>query len=283
MIAGAIIFDAISYAAVIVLIVVGLAIVVNMMGIFNFAHGELLLLGAYVQWTVSQSGLSPWLGLLLAPVIVGLVGALLEMSVIRRFYAAPVAAMFGTYAIGQIIRELVRWRIGGVYHSVPEPLAGALSIAGLQLPYWRLVVIGAAIAVVVAALFVLTRTHAGLRARAALENPMLARASGMSTQRIYTATFAIGAALAGLAGALIVPIYALSADLGLRFLIQGFLAVLLGGADLIAGALSGAAVIGVLNTALPWVVPPSFAEILVVVIAITIIRLRPQGIINKGR
>ena len=110
----------------------------------------------------------------------------------------------------------------------------------------------------------------------------LARASGMSTSRIYTATFALSAALAGLAGALIVPIYSLSGDLGLRFLIQSFLAVLLGGADLIAGAMAGAGVVGALNTTMPWVVSPAFAEILLVVIALTIIRTKPAGLVNRG-
>ncbi|MVA22059.1 branched-chain amino acid ABC transporter permease [Agrobacterium vitis] len=264
-----------------VLIVAGLAIVVNMMGIFNLAHGEFILLGAYVHWWAIEAGYPAWTGIVMAPIIVGVLGAALEIAVIRRFYSAPVAAMFATYAIGQVIRELVRWQIGGLYHAVPEPLAGGWTILGMAFPYWRLLVIASAIGVVTVSLLVLNRPHVGLRARAALENPPLARASGMSTRTIYTVTFATGAALAGFAGALIVPIYSLSADLGLRFLIQGFLAVLLGGASLVAGALGGAVAIGTLNTVLPWLVAPAFSEILLVAIALTLIRLKPDGIFGK--
>ncbi|UPT91970.1 branched-chain amino acid ABC transporter permease [Bradyrhizobium barranii subsp. apii] len=280
---SAFLFELISYASIVVLVVVGLVIVVNMTGIFNLAHGELILLGAFVQWSVAQAGLSPWIGLLLAPLIVGGLGAFLEITVIRRFYRAPVAAMLATYAIGQIIRELIRWYIGGNYHTVPEPLLGSLAVGGLQLPYWRLVIIAAAASTVIAAILVLTRTRIGLRARAAFENPRLARASGMSTQRIFTATFAVGAALAGFAGALIVPVYSLAADIGLRLMIQSFLAVLLGGADLISGPLAGAAIIGFLNAGLPWIVSPTFSEILLVFFAIALIRLQPQGVFSKER
>lgn len=282
MVVSQILFEIVSYSAVMLLIVVGLAIVVNMMGIFNFAHGEFVLTGAYVHWVMVGQGISPVLAILAAPVAVGLLGAGLEMTVVRWFYRAPVAAMFGTYAVGQIVREAIRWATGGVYHSVPEPLTGTVALLGASMPVWRLVIIACAVSMVVASLLVLNRTHVGLRARAALENPLLARASGMSTSRIYTATFALSAALAGLAGALIVPIYSLSGDLGLRFLIQSFLAVLLGGADLIAGAMAGAGVVGALNTTMPWVVSPAFAEILLVVIALTIIRTKPAGLVNRG-
>lgn len=277
-----IVFEIVSYSAVMLLIVVGLAIVVNMMGIFNFAHGEFVLTGAYVHWSLVTLDVSPVLAILAAPLAVGLMGAALEMTVVRRFYTIPVAAMFGTYALGQILREAIRWATGGVYHSVPEPLTGTVEFLGAVMPAWRLVIIGCAVAMVVASVLILNRSHLGLRARAALENPQLARASGMSTSRIYTATFGLSAALAGLAGALIVPIYSLSGDLGLRFLIQSFLAVLLGGADLIAGAMAGAAAIGSLATVMPWIVSPAFSEILLVVIALTTIRMKPGGLLNRG-
>jgi branched-chain amino acid transport system permease protein len=129
----------------------------------------------------------------------------------------------------------------------------------------------------------LTRTAFGLRVRAALENPALARASGISTDTIYAVTFAFGAALAGLAGALVVPIFSLFADLGIRFLIQGFLAVMLGGAGTFEGPVAGAGVIGTLSAALPWAVTPVLADVLVFVIAIVIVKLRPGGLINARR
>ena len=130
----------------------------------------------------------------------------------------------------------------------------------------------------VASYLLLTRTSFGLRVRAALENPSLARVSGISTSRIYALTFAFGAALAGLAGALVVPVFSLSADLGIRFLIQGFLAVMLGGAGTFEGSVVGGGVIGVLSAALPWAVAPVLADVLVFVIAVILVKLWPRGL-----
>jgi branched-chain amino acid transport system permease protein len=134
--------------------------------------------------------------------------------------------------------------------------------------------------VMMASYVLLARTSFGLRVRASLENPSLARASGISTSAIYGATFAFGAALAGLAGALIVPVFSLFADLGLRFLTEGFIAVLVGGVGSFAGPVVGAGVIGTLSAALPWVMPPVIADVLVFVLAIIFIKFRPQGLVS---
>jgi branched-chain amino acid transport system permease protein len=129
----------------------------------------------------------------------------------------------------------------------------------------------------------LTRTSFGLRARAALENPSLARASGISTSALYAVTFTFGAALAGLAGALVVPVFSLFADLGIRFLIQGFLAIMVGAIGSFQGAAAGAGVVGVLSAALPWAVPPVLADVLVFVIAIVFVKVRPGGLVAGRR
>ena len=238
-------FEILSFGAIVVLVVLGLGIIASMMGIFNFAQGEFVLLGAYVTYIVHSAGLPVWLGMLAAPFVVGALGFVLERTIVRRFYAAPIVAMLGTYALGLII------------------LITALVMIGSYL--------------------LLARTAFGLRIRASLENPALARASGISTNAIYGATFAFGAALAGLAGALIVPVFSLFADLGLRFLIQGFVAVMVGGVGSFAGPVAGAGVIGTLAAALPWIIPPVIADVLVFVLAIIFIKFRPQGLIStKG-
>jgi len=121
-------FDLLSFSAITVLVVMGLGIIASMMGIFNFAHGEFLLLGAYTVYLTHALGYPVWLGMLLAPLAVALVGLLLERGVIRFFYTDPVVAMLGTYAIGLVIRESVRGLVGGLYHSVPEPVAGSFSL-----------------------------------------------------------------------------------------------------------------------------------------------------------
>ena len=276
-------FEILSFGAIVVLVVLGLGIIASMMGIFNFAKGEFVLLGAYVTYIVHSAGLPVWLGMLAAPFVVGALGFVLERTIVRRFYAAPIVAMLGTYALGLIIREIVRGLIGGLYLSVPEPLGGSVNIGTMHFSTWRLVIILITALVMIGSYLLLARTAFGLRIRASLENPALARASGISTNAIYGATFAFGAALAGLAGALIVPVFSLFADLGLRFLIQGFVAVMVGGVGSFAGPVAGAGVIGTLAAALPWIIPPVIADVLVFVLAIIFIKFRPQGLLSaKG-
>jgi urea transport system permease protein len=276
-------FEILSFGAIIVLVVLGLGVIASMMGIFNFAHGEFVLLGAYTTYLVSSRGLPVWVGMLAAPFVVAAIGLIVERLVIRRFYAAPIVAMLGTYALGLAIRETVRGLIGGLYISIPEPLVGSFLIGGVQLSKWRLAIVIITAMVMAASYALLTRTTFGLRVRAALENPSLARACGISTSTIYAVTFAFGAALAGLAGALVVPVFSLFADLGIRFLIEGFLAVMLGGVGTFEGPVAGAGVIGTLSAALPWAVAPVLADVLVFVVAIAIVKLRPGGLIYGRR
>jgi branched-chain amino acid transport system permease protein len=276
-------FDLISFSAIIVLVVLGLGVIASMMGIFNFAHGEFVLLGAYTVFLFHSAGLPVWLGMVAAPFVLGAIGLVLERTIIRRFYNAPVVAMLGTYALGLVIRETVRGLVGGIYNSVPEPLVGSLIIGNLAVSQWRTAIIVITLIVMSGSYLLLTRTSFGLLVRAALENPALARASGVSTSRLYALTFAFGSALAGLAGALMVPLFSLYADLGVRFLIQGFLAVMLGGIGSFEGPVVGAGIIGLLSAGLPWLASPVLAELLVFVIAIAIVKLRPAGLISSGR
>jgi branched-chain amino acid transport system permease protein len=277
------VFEILSFGAIVVLVVLGLGVIASMMGIFNFAQGEFVLLGAYVTYLAYSQGLPVWLGMVAAPFVVGALGFVLERLIVRRFYAAPIVAMLGTYALGLIIREVVRTLIGGLYRSVPEPIAGSLDVGTMHFSSWRLAIVVITALVMVGSYLLLAHTTFGLRIRASLENPSLARASGISTSAIYGATFAFGAALAGLAGALIVPVFSLFADLGIRFLIQGFVAVMVGGVGSFAGPVAGAGVIGTLSAALPWVISPVVADVLVFVLAIAFIKFRPQGLVSgKG-
>ena len=277
------VFDLLAFTSVIVLIVLGLGVIASMMGIFNFAHGEFVLLGAYTLFLFQDNGLPTWAGIVAAPVVVALVGLALEALIIRRFYAAPIIAMLGTFAIGLVIREVIRGLLGGHYKSIAEPVTGAITLGGIQFSSWRTIIILTTLIVIGASWAFLTRTSMGLRIRGSLENPMLARACGISTTRLYAFTFAFGSALAGLAGALIVPLYQLSADIGTRFLVQGFLSVMLGGVGTFVGPVLGAAAVGVMASGLPWVVPPVFADPLVFLIALAIVKFRPQGFITHGR
>jgi len=276
-------FDILAFVSVMVLIVLGLGIIASMMGMFNFAHGELVLLGAFTVFLAHDIGIGIWWGILAAPLLVGLFGFLLERAIIQRFYASPVIAMLGTYAIGLVIREIVRGILGGQYRPVPEPWPGYYVVGGQEFSIWRSFIIVTTLAAIAGSWLFLSRTSFGLRIRGSLENPMLARACGISTRKLYSLTFAFGAALAGLAGALIVPLYQLSADMGLRFLVQGFLSVMLGGVGTFAGPVFGGAAVGAMASGLPWVVEPVLADPLVFVIALIVVKLRPQGLISGGR
>src|SRR6202030_1403333 len=164
-------FEIMSFGAIVVLVVLGLGIIASMMGIFNFAQGEFVLLGAYITYVVYSAGAPVWVGMAVAPFAVGALGFVLERLVVRRFYAAPIVAMLGTYALGLIIRESVRGLIGGLYISVPEPIVGSLIIGGVQVSRWRLAIVIITNLVMIRSYLVLTRTSFGLRVRAALENP----------------------------------------------------------------------------------------------------------------
>jgi branched-chain amino acid transport system permease protein len=276
-------FDVLAFISVMVLIVLGLGVIASMMGIFNFAHGEFVLLGAYTVYLFESFGLSAWAGIVAAPVVLALIGLVLERLVIRRFYAAPIIAMLGTYAIGLVIREIVRGLLGGHYKSISEPIAGVITVFGVDFSAWRSVIVLTTVAIVAGTWLFLARTSVGLQVRGSLENPNLARACGISTTTLYAFTFAFGAALAGLAGALIVPLYQLSADIGTRFLVQAFLSVMLGGVGTFEGPVLGAAAVGGMAAGLPWFVIPVLADPLVFIIALIIVKLRPQGFITQGR
>jgi branched-chain amino acid transport system permease protein len=277
------IFNIASFASVMVLIVLGLGVIASMMGIFNFAHGEFVLLGAYTVYLSATAGLGLWFGIIAAPIVVGILGLIIERLIIRRFYGSLIIAMLGTYAIGLVIRETIRGLLGGHYESIPEPIGGAFSIGGINFSIWRTIIIIATILILTGSWWMLARTPIGLRIRGALENPMLARTCGISTTKLYALTFAFGSALAGLAGALIVPLYQLSADIGIRFLVQAFLSVMLGGVGTFQGPVLGAGTVGVMASGLPWLVPPVLADPLVFLIALIIVKIRPQGFIAAGR
>ena len=275
-----------------VLVVGGLAIIASLMGIFNFAHGEFVLLGAYTVFVFRETGLPVWSGMIAAPLVVGAFGLFLEVTIIRRFYKEGIAAMLATYAIGVIIRETVRGLIGGRFLKIEEPIPGQFQMGDMNFSIWRAVIIILTILIMLACYLFLTRTNYGLKIRGAMENPSLARACGISTTQLYSYTFVFGSALAGLAGALIVPLYALFAELGLRFLVMAFLSVMLGGIGTFEGPVLGSAMIGAMVPGYQWlreipfivdILSPVFAEILVFVTAIILVAFRPQGLFHKSR
>jgi branched-subunit amino acid ABC-type transport system permease component len=275
------IFDVASLTSVLVLLVLGMAVIVGMMRVFNLCHGELVLLGAVVAYLTHSWFGSVLLGILLAPLVVGLFGAGLERTVVRRFYANPAGALLATFAVGFLIRAIVLWRMSTQGAPVPAPVGGTVAIGDAQVSAWRLVIIVVVILAVAGTYALLNRTSAGLRVRATLDNKELASAAGISTGAMYTGTYAFGSALAGLAGAMIVPLQTLYPNLGLDNLIPMFIAVMVGGLGSLEGPLLGAIAIGVPGALLPTWTSAVYAQVIVIFAAIVFMRLRPGGLISR--
>ncbi len=276
-----IIFDTLSVASILVLLVLGMAVIVGMMRIFNLCQGEFVMLGAVVAYLASVWLGSSLLGIILAPIFVGLFGSVLERLVIRRFYGSPAGALLATFALGFVIREVVRALMTQQGAPVPAPLPGNFEFMGANLPVWRLVIMIGTITVVALAYFGLARSAIGLRVRATLDNRELAEATGISTSRMYAGTYAVGAGLAGFAGAMIVPGRILYPDLGIDNLIPMFIAVMTGGLGTIEGPLLGAFALGVPSGLMPALINPVFAQVVVIVGAIVFMRFRPAGLVSR--
>ncbi len=270
-----------SSTSVLVLLVLGMAVIVGMMRVINMAQGDFVLLGAVTAFVVHDLTGSALLGMIAAPIVVGAIGAVLERTVIRRYYGNPAGALLLTFAIGFFIREVVRSRMETQSTTVPAPIPGYLTVAGANLEIWRLVIILVSIVVVAGCWLTLTRTSIGLKVRATLDNPELAAATGISVNAMYTGTFAFGSALAGLAGGLIVPIQTLYPDLGLNNLTPMFISVFIGGLGSLFGPLLGAVLIGVPQYGLALVISGVLAQVVVLAAAIVFMRLRPLGLFGK--
>jgi branched-subunit amino acid ABC-type transport system permease component len=275
------IFDVTNLTSVLVLLVLGMAVIVGMMRVFNLCQGELVLLGAVVAYLTHAWFGSTALGILLAPLVVGLFGAGLERTVVRRFYANPPGALLATFAAGFLIRAVVLARMTTQGKLVPAPIGGTVRIGSAPIETWRLVITAVAIGAVVITYLAFTHTSVGLKVRATLDNPELAGASGISTSLMYTGTYSFGAALAGLAGAMIVPLQTLYPNLGLDHLIPMFIAVMVGGLGTLQGPLLGAVAIGVPTALLPNWISSVYAQVLVIFAAIVFMRMRPAGLISR--
>jgi branched-chain amino acid transport system permease protein len=261
----------------------GMAVIVGMMRIFNLCQGELVLIGALTAYLCYEYFDSVLLGILLAPIVAGAFGLLLERTVIHRFYGNPQGALLATFAVGLIIREGLRSSMSAQAAPVPAPIPDYVNIFGASLPIWRIVIMAATLLLLVLATLVLLKSSVGLKVRATLDNPDLSSASGVSRKWMYAWTYATGSALAGFAGAMIVPLQTLYPNLGFDNLITMFIAVMVGGLGSFAAPLAGAVAIALPGSILSVVISPVTAQITIVLVAIVFMRLRPNGLLRSGR
>jgi branched-chain amino acid transport system permease protein len=276
-------FDTLSLTSILVLLVLGMSVIVSMMRVFNLCHGELVLLGAACSLLSQRWFGSALVGMFLAPLVVGVIGFVLERTIVSRFTGRPAGALLATFAIGLIIREITRARMTVQALSVKPPIDGTFAVGGALLSTWRLVLIIAVLFILGGCWLLVSRTNIGLRVRATLDNPGLAEAAGIPTRLVYSGTYAFGAALAGLAGALIVPVQTFYPDLGVQYLVRSFIAVMLGGIGTFLGPIFGAGTIGVASGLLPLWIDGYLSDVIIIIAAIVVMRVRPAGLFTRTR
>ncbi len=275
------ILNGLMLASTLALVAMGLAIIFGLLRVVNLAHGELFIIGSYTVFAVQSTTGNHWLGVLAAPAVVAVVGVALDRGLLRHLYERPLDTLVVTWGLSIVLREVLKLIFGTDTKNVPVPLPGQVDLGVAVYPLYRLTLIGIAVVILTGVLLLFTRTSFGLKVRAVIQNRPMAEAMGIPSHRIDTIVFAIGAALAGTAGALMVPLLGLRAEVGLFFLAQSFLVVIVGGVGSLLGTAGGAAIIGGGEAVLSFFTRPVLAQSLLFIVAIVLIRLRPQGLFTR--
>lgn len=270
--------DTLSFALTLLLVTLGLVVIYGLMNVINMAHGELFLAGAYTLVAVQSAGGPFWLGLLMAPVAVGIIGFVIEELVIRHVYGRAIDTILATWGISLALKQAITILFGPQSISVETPLAGSVSIGGFEYPSYRLLIMALSAALAAGTYLVLYATPLGLQIRGVIANRAMAGSLGINTRLMDRATFAAGAALAGIAGAVMAPIMSVDPQMGVGFLIPAFLGVLVGGLNSLLGAVVGSGVIGTVSTVSSSFMSQAMSQILVFALAILIIRIFPAGL-----
>jgi urea transport system permease protein len=274
-----IVAQGLAVGAIFLLGALGLTIIFGVMGVINLAHGEFVMLGAYVMVFLAAT-LSPWGAIIAAFFMVAALGFIVDLGLIRFLYHKPVASMLGTWGLAMAIRQSVILIFGTDLRYVGLPIVGSFSLGfGVRFSEWRAVLIGAAILVALAVGLVITRTPFGLRMRAVIENPEMAASLGLRVERVNRMAFAFGAGLAGLAGALVAPLRTIFPAMGLPFLVGAFLVVILAGLGNIRATIVWSAVIGIATTAVSIPINDIIGQIAVWSAALVVIALRRQAVV----
>ena len=268
-------FSVLSLASVFILIALGLHFTFGLLGLVNLAHGEFLLIGAYVAYAVQSATGSTIAGVLLAPIGAAALGLVMERSLLRLFYDRPLDSLLVTFGLSVIVRQGVQLIYSAVPRQVKDPLRGSLTLFDVNIPNWRLLIVVADILLIAGIFVLLSRTSFGLRARACVGNPALAETMGIDVSWARALLFTIGSGVTGLAGGLLAPISTLDPQFGLLFLVNAFLVVILGGVGSLTGLVIGGFMLGGSLALLQFLIPTVLAQIVVLVIAVLGVRVRP--------
>lgn len=264
----------------------GLAIIFGLLNIVNFTHGAQYMMGAFVAWSAANYlGLGYWWSLLLAPLAVGLVGILIETTLLRRLYKSDhVYGLLLTFGLALIIEGGFRqvFGISGERYEIPEQLLGATNLGFMVLPNYRAWVVLASATLCLATWVLIERTRLGAYLRAGTENPNLLRAFGVNVPLLVTLTYGFGAALAGFAGVLAAPIFQVNPTMGSNLLIVVFAVVVVGGLGSIIGSIITGVGLGLVEGLTKVFYPEGSAVVIFVAMAVVLL-LRPHGLFGKEK
>ena len=273
--------DTLSFMLALLLVTLGLVVIFGLMNVINMAHGEFFLIGAYCVVLIQKIGLSYWWALLLAPIVLIAVGLIVEELVIRHIYRRFIDSILATWGISLVLKQLIVIIFGATAQSVDSPIPGPVEILGVTYPAFRLFIMGVAIALSSAMFLLFYCTPIGLAVRGVIANRTMAASLGINTRRLDRATFAIGAGIAGVAGAVMAPIMSVDPQMGVGFLIPAFLSILVGGSGTLLGALTGTAVISSTSVLVSDVWTQVVAQVVVFTLSILVIRFFPRGITGR--
>ena len=264
----------------------GLAVIFGLLGIVNFAHGALYMIGAYVAWIgLNKFGINYWVSLVLAPVVVGALGVVIERTLLKHLYKIdPIYGLLLTFGLALIAEGLFREQFGvsGQQYEVPDLLQGATNLGFMVLPNYRAWVVVASLVVCFATWYVIEKTRLGAYLRAGTENPRLVEAFGVNVPLMITLTYGFGVALAAFAGVLAAPVIQVSPLMGQNLIIVVFAVVVIGGMGSIMGAILTGLGLGVIE-GLTKVFYPEASSTVVFVIMVIVLLIRPAGLFGKEK
>lgn len=266
--------------AFLVLSACGLAVIFGMMGVINLAHGEFIMCGAYVSTSAVHAGLPLPLAIIAGAIAAGIAGMIVELIVIRPLYQRPLDTIVATWGISMIVTQGTLIVLGPSMQGVGTPF-GSFTLGGYSYSVYRVILMIAAVGTLALLWLMFTRTRFGLLSRATIQVPHVAEAMGVNTNLIYSLTFGLGAALAGLAGGLYAPTMTLVPTMGASFMVEAFVTVVVGGADIFLGTAPAAAILGVIKAALTGWQGQLAGQIGLLIAVIIVIRILPRGISGK--
>ena len=266
------------------LLSLGLAVIFGLLGIVNFAHGALYMLGAFAAWIMlNKFGINYWFALVLAPLSVGLLGIVIERLFLKRLYKLdPLYGLLLTFGLALIFEGIFRelYGVSGQNYEVPQLLSGATNLGFMVLPNYRAWVVVASLAVCLGTWYLIERTRLGAYLRAGTENASLVQAFGINVPLMVTLTYGAGAALAGLAGVLAAPIIQVNPLMGSNLIIVVFAVVVIGGMGSIMGSILTGLGLGIVE-GLTRVFYPEASSIVVFVVMVIVLMIRPAGLFGK--